>query len=1343
MSSLEGSSAETIVEQIQHAEYQPSIQSMDYKGDLFLKPRCHYVNRTMNLRAYFDKNGMELIPRIIDDACPWSIIFSSISISYGSVDSELKDMPVPEIKDGTIQYQTDKFIITYENSEEGMFQKIVVNGDNRESGDIIVTQQITVQNKLKTINSDSSIIVITDNSDIRFGLVNITDSNGRILNSVLSHNNSGQFTIQVTDDNTKYPICIIKKISSNYPQNEESTTTSLDDINDDQRGWDWYDEGDQQQAYFGFSVSTAGDVNGDGYSDIIVGAYKYDNGQTDEGKVYVYHGSSSGLPDNANWSVESNNQNSQFGFSVSTAGDVNGDGYSDIIIGSPWYTNDQTKEGKIFVYHGSSNGISGDPWTRESDQAYADFGDEVQTAGDVNGDGYSDIIVGSPSWDGGQTDEGKVWVYHGSSTGLPSSGVNWTKEINQQDANLGIDGSVATAGDVNGDGYSDVVIGARYWTDNFPCEGGAWLYRGSSSGLESNYYWHRQGNEVGAQFGKAVSSAGDVNGDGYSDVIVGIPYMDDGENNEGGVCVYQGGPSGPGNPVITLTSNHANALFGWSIYQSGDVNGDGFSDILIGARDWSNGQNDEGKAFLYYGSSNGITSTPNWAEESNQAYACFGYCVNTAGDVNGDGYSDWIIGSPYYDNDQTDEGRAFVYYGAPQGLGSNGNPDNADWQRSPGQNNAEYGRSVSFAGDINGDGYSDVIVGAPLFDHGQSSEGGVWVYEGSSSGLASPSWFAESDQAYAYFGYCVSTAGDVNGDGYSDIVIGAETYDNGQTDEGKVFVWHGSSSGLGSNGNPTNADWNAESNQAYAWFGRAVSTAGDVNGDGYSDVIVGAETWDGGYTNEGKVYVYYGSSNGLASSWTSEPTNQQNAYFGNSVSSAGDVNRDGYSDIIIGAYGYDNGQTDEGKVYVYHGSGLGLQASPNWTKEVNQTNANFGQSVSTAGDVNGDGYSDVIIGADMYDYSQTNDGCAWVYNGSSSGLPTDPSWTRSCLQADARFGFAVSTAGDINGDGYSDVIVGAHVYDNSQTDEGGVWAYQGSSSGLGNPTWFGESNQADAKFGVSISTAGDVNGDGYSDVIIGAYRYDTEYSYDGRAFLWHGNENDGLHFLPRQLRSSIPIQILNSSYGGGVTLSLLGRTPAGRGKVKLQWEMKLLSQNMNGSNLGLSSSWYNTGTSGVTINEAIGGLTNNAPHHWRVRLKYSPLNYIGSVYSPWFSIGPNSWNEKDFRTATPEFGPQSNTEQFTQILFHVFPTVSRNTFRIKYDMSSLTNIIQTKPLTVKVYDSAGRLVKTVFWGNMEPGLYETSWNGYDDMGRKAPAGIYFIKIDCDIYQNCEKVTLIR
>ena len=228
-------------------------------------------------------------------------------------------------------------------------------------------------------------------------------------------------------------------------------------------------------------------------------------------------------------------------------------------------------------------------------------------------------------------------------------------------------------------------------------------------------------------------------------------------------------------------------------------------------------------------------------------------------------------------------------------------------------------------------------------------------------------------------------------------------------------------------------------------------------------------------------------------------SDQAGAWFGWSVGTAGDVNGDGYADVIVGAPKWGDGQHDEGGVWIYHGSAAGVISTPAWYKQGDQADAWFGWSVGTAGDVNGDGYADVIVGAPYWNDGQTDEGGVWVYHGSAAGVISAPAWYKQGDQADARFGWSVGTAGDVNGDGYGDVIAGAVGYTNGQDQEGRVWVWHGSASGLTTePVWFSEGNQANARFGVSVFTAGDVNGDGYSDIIIGASGYTNGPANAGR-----------------------------------------------------------------------------------------------------------------------------------------------------------------------------------------------------------------------------------------------------
>ena len=204
---------------------------------------------------------------------------------------------------------------------------------------------------------------------------------------------------------------------------------------------------------------------------------------------------------------------------------------------------------------------------------------------------------------------------------------------------------------------------------------------------------------------------------------------------------------------------------------------------------------------------------------------------------------------------------------------------------------------------------------------------------------------------------------------------------------------------------------------------------------------------DNGQTVEGRVYAYYGSASGLstAPNWTADE-NQLNNVFGY-VSAAGDVNADGYADVVVGVTGYSGGgATNPVRVYVYHGSASGLSAAPNWMVEGSQTAAWYGEAVSGAGDVNGDGYADVIVGMFTTDARQHNDeGLACIYRGSAAGLSVTPNWVAESNQDYVDFS-SVRSAGDVNGDDYTDVILGAPNDSHFLPNAGRVFVYYASAS---------------------------------------------------------------------------------------------------------------------------------------------------------------------------------------------------------------------------------------------------------------------------------------------------------
>lgn len=293
--------------------------------------------------------------------------------------------------------------------------------------------------------------------------------------------------------------------------------------------------------------------------------------------------------------------------------------------------------------------------------------------------------------------------------------------------------------------------------------------------------------------------------------------------------------SGPGSaqPVSatwTAESDQADSAFGRCIAAAGDVNGDGYADLLVGAPGFDNGQATEGRAHLYLGSPAGPSSVPDWTAESDEANAHFGGALAGVGDVNGDGYDDVIIGASEFHGGLVLQGRASVYLGSPSGL-----PPVASWTILGGVAFARLGRSVSGLGDVNGDGYDDVVVTAQL-----GGEGRALVFLGSSSGLGlMPAWSSTIEPLVH-----VARAGDVNGDGYDDLI--------GVGDYGayRVHIYLGSPIGLAAT-----AQWTVAGDTGFDLFGFAVCGIGDVDGDGFDDLLVGASQYEG----NGAAHFYRGS----------------------------------------------------------------------------------------------------------------------------------------------------------------------------------------------------------------------------------------------------------------------------------------------------------------------------------------------------------------------------------------------------------------------------------------------------------------------------------------------------
>ncbi|MCU0230737.1 MAG: FG-GAP-like repeat-containing protein [Acidobacteria bacterium] len=979
-------------------------------------------------------------------------------------------------------------------------------------------------------------------------------------------------------------------------------------------------DGDQADADFGMSVSTAGDVNGDGFSDLIVGAPGYDDGfgEVENGRAFVYYGSSSGLPPTAAQELGGPFR-SEFGRSVATGGDVNGDGYDDVIIGAPAANELGGMDfGRLYVHLGSASGLPLiSSQVLSGPLQFARFGATVAWAGDVNNDGYSDVLASATLGFGLGDDRARTYLYLGSAAGLQATPA-WEHVSAESTPDVSRPVALAGGADFNGDGYDDVALGFD-WNDG--SDGLVLVFHGNAGGLAASpAAAFTAPGERHQQFGHSLAVAGDVNCDGYPDLIVGAPTAEgpSGAVLAGKAYLHLGSASG----IATSAAWEASAdlrqgYLGTVVATAGDVNGDGCGDVVVASPRYGEDAAEVGLALVFFGGSeglgpNGTPANADW-QKSGVVDSGYGGAAATAGDVNGDGYSDIVIGAPDSVSYSAAVGRAFVYHGGPDGLSTT--PGDA---LSTVDTGAQLGASVATAGDVNADGFSDLVVGAPEFDAGAGPAGAAFLFLGGPRGIeVTVDWSATGGPGDG-FGWSVAGAGDVDGDGFSDVIVGARRGDNGEGDEGRAFVFHGWSLGL-----EAAPSWTAEGNQAGAYFGAAVASAGDVNGDGYSDVVVGAPYFDAGQADEGRAFVFLGSASGLAPSpvWTAE-ADLANAWFGFSVAGAGDVNGDGFTEVLVGAPYYERAGTvvDEGAIFVFHGAGGGPVAAPSFEDFGGAAHSGLGYSVASAGDIEGDGYADIASGAPYDDLWGQNSGVVFVHSGGASGLQL-PVRRLHGNEVGGLFGFSVASAGDVNGDGYSDLVVGAP--EEGSTEFGRAYLHLGSAMGIYaiDAAMLVPTSQSGALAGRSVAGAGDFDGDGFGDVVVGVPRIDlTAFADCGQVFVYYGNRGSGdPQRRPQQggVSSSAKRQYLGrSDVHFGIRLHAVVRTPYGTGRSRLQWEVKPLGAPLDGSAIG-SDTWIDVGTTGTGTNDSVSGLAPGTFYHHRMRFQFNSPHF---PRSPWFTI---------------------------------------------------------------------------------------------------------------------------
>ena len=440
-------------------------------------------------------------------------------------------------------------------------------------------------------------------------------------------------------------------------------------------------------------------------------------------------------------------------------------------------------------------------------------------------------------------------------------------------------------------------------------------------------------------------------------------------------------------------------LAGYSVANAGDVDGDGLDDLLVGARNNDDAGHNNGKTYLFYGKSLGDRARLNLARadysftgESSSDYS--GASVASAGDVDGDGKSDILIGAQNDDHSGTNRGAAYLVLSSSliSGDGPDGRIEHtvslstADYKFIGYIHSMHTGQVVAGAGDIDGDGLADIMVNS-YRDRTGGYSGSVSIFRASSLGdealisIADADYIIEGENEDEEFGRgqfysALDAAGDVDGDGLGDIIIGARSNDDAGGDAGMTYIFLGASFGSEQFVGAADADYRIAGAYGSDWSGDSVAGGGDIDGDGLSDVLIGAPQNPDGGVRAGAVYVVFGSRLGDEQNLDLylDADHQllgenDNDYAGQTVANAGDVDGDGLDDIVLGSQNLRHAdRTQTGGVYVFLARDLGdevaISLSEADQKILGEEDSDYaGTAVSGGGDFNGDGLDDVIVGA--------------------------------------------------------------------------------------------------------------------------------------------------------------------------------------------------------------------------------------------------------------------------------------------------------------------------------------------------------------------------------------------
>ncbi|MEM7393365.1 MAG: integrin alpha, partial [Verrucomicrobiota bacterium] len=635
-------------------------------------------------------------------------------------------------------------------------------------------------------------------------------------------------------------------------------------------------------------------------------------------------------------------------------------------------------------------------------------------------------------------------------------------------------------------------------------------------------------------FGTSLAGLGDLNGDGVEDLAVGAHNTDDGPGmNRGAVHILFLNTDGTVKAHTKLNNDNITGLgntdrFGESVANLGDIDTDGIPDLAIGATRDDDGGANRGAVYVVRMNTNGtpkaqskITSASVGGQMNNNDN--FGISVAGIGDVDGNLVPDLAFGSTAADDGGQNRGAIFIVMLNAGGNAIAFNKITSLTDPVLGIGNGDlFGASIVGVGDLTGDTIPDIGVGSNQDDDGIGNAGAIHLLSLDTDGTILANAKINRFDGLPLnngdrFGREIANIGDLDGDGFNDIVVGALGDDANSDDQGAAYVLFLVTNGMVKAVAPKIGRGFAAVNDLDAsdFFGTAVTEIGDVNMDGTPDLAVGVPGEDDaiGGAEAGGLYILFRNPNGEIFDYRKISAAAGNGEtlglamgdgFGAAVAGLGDLNGDSVPDLAVGANGDDDGLVDAGAVYVLFLTTNGTVGShtkisiPNGMPSL-AGGGQFGQAIANLGDLNGDTVPELVVGAYLDSQVEVTGGAAYILFLNPSGNVIDftklTEGTVPFLDLDPGdfFGFSVTGIGDLDADGVEDIAVGAPFDDDGQMDAGASYVIFLNADGTaarqvkisaevgGGP----ELDPGDG-FGGSLGAIGDRNGDGITDLAVGA-----------------------------------------------------------------------------------------------------------------------------------------------------------------------------------------------------------------------------------------------------------------